>query len=178
MSRRWLLVVAALPALSLLLWARVDRVTWSPPAPLPPALPQPPPALFAREPHPLSETVARPLFWEYRRPIARTGSEERPLLLANGTLIALFTSGAEQVALVEVPEQGLWRITANGGAGGCRLQTATATEAQFLCGEKRVTLPLRPRPLPDKTKSNSSSPVSKAPLPPERAVTGGQGKPQ
>jgi len=141
----WALV--ALIGLAAVVDAARYRAVWQMPQPLPPALPNFPALAEETPPSPLKEALARPLFWEYRRPLrsATAGAEKIPL--ARGELLALFASANQRVALVAIPEQGVWRITDQSGPRGCRLTAVAETRAEFQCGAERITLPLTPRPL-------------------------------
>jgi len=124
------------------------RAEWQVPQPLAPPLPDLSPVATETPPSSLKETLARPLFWEYRRPLPSTTRNDEKIPLARGELLALVTSENQRVALVAIPEQGVWRITEQSGPQGCRLAAVVENRAEFLCGAERITLTLMARPLP------------------------------
>ncbi len=116
-------------------------------APHPPALtpPQPisVPTLAASE----GEASARPLFWRYRRPIenpAAAGSASGAL--ANARLSAILRQGKEIIAILELPDGTVRRLTTRPDADGWRLEALTNRVATLRRGSERLQLSLTPRP--------------------------------
>lgn len=158
------------------------RAVWQMPQPLPPALPDLSSVARETQLSSLKETLARPLFWEYRRPLSPAPRSEEKILLARGELLALVTSENQRLALVAVPEQGVWRITEQSGPQGCRLAAVVENRAEFSCGAERITLTLMTRPLPKpqnhpvRAEQAKSTPQSPQALPPRE--TGGRNSPE